>query len=71
MKYVRLQIINEDHAELLKLVDHHGHLSHLLRRGIKLVIKDEKARREQERILTQKAKEVMENGDKDDPAITD
>ena len=44
MKHIRLALPNELYDELKALSTHHGHLSHLLRRGVRLVIKDENER---------------------------
>ena len=41
MKSIRIQITDELHDELKALSMHHGHLSALIRRGIRLVIHEE------------------------------
>lgn len=41
MVSIRIQITDELHDELKALATHHGHLSALIRRGIKLVIYEE------------------------------
>jgi len=41
MKSIRIQITEELHDQLKALSTHHGHLSALIRRGIRLVIHEE------------------------------
>ena len=41
MKNIRIQLIDELHAELKALATHQGHLSALIRRGVRLVIQEE------------------------------
>ena len=42
MKSIRIQLTEELHDELKNLSTHHGHLSALIRRGIRLVIHEER-----------------------------
>ena len=41
MKSIRIQLTDELHDQLKTLAMHHGHLSALIRRGVRLVIQEE------------------------------
>lgn len=56
MKNIRFQLDDSTHKKLRDLCSHHGELSHLIRRGVELVIKQ----KEQELIYAKESRRSVD-----------